>query len=143
MRVKNLKLVSIFIMFVFISIQTFAQENLEEININDLPEYIIITSQSTKALGGISIFIDTHKSKYEDALNELNSLLQWKKKLGIRNQTDLLNAMSSLGFEYINAYNGSQVQYASDRTAGDDIINELLEGGTGSFRINMVFRKKK
>lgn len=139
---KHLKRLIVFVFFLS-SVQVFSQKESTEIEISDLPEYVIITSQNTKTFGGINISIDARKSRYEKALIDLNSLLQWKKRLGIRNQTDLLNEMSRLGFDYVDAYNGRQVQYAGDKTDGDDLFNELFEGGTGSFRVNMIFRKKE
>lgn len=140
-KIKLLMLLMIF------SVSLFAQkkENKTPIynEINELPEYVVITSQNTKLLGGINISIDSKKSPYEVSLNNLMNELQSRKKQKIRNQTDLLNSMSIIGFEYVDAYNASQVQYASDSSVGDDILNEILEGGTGTYRVNMIFRKKE
>jgi hypothetical protein len=111
------------------------------VKVEELPEYVIITSQNTKLLGGIGIIIDYKKSIYKEQLRTLEELLQDGDKLRIRNQTDLLNAMSQLGYEYINAYNADQVVPAKD---GDDVgeVLNIVGGGEGTFRINMVFRKK-
>jgi len=100
----------------------------------DLPEYIVITSQNTKLIGGIGITIDYRRSKYKDQLEILEELLQNRKKMRIRNQTDLLNAMSDLGFEYVDAYMAT----ASTSSSGD------ADFGTGdnTYRTNIVFRKK-
>lgn len=113
------------------------------VKVEKLPEYLIITSQNTKLLGGTDIQIDSKKSKYQTELENLVVLLQNRKKLHIRNQTDLLNAMSVLGFELIDTYNARQVENKSDNKIGDDIASELLSGGNGTFRINMIFRKKE
>ena len=98
-----LKYLSFF--FTFFSLQSFSQElkveNISSISIEELPEYVIVTSENTKLIGGINITIDYKRSQYQDRLEELESLLQNRRKLHIRNQTDLLNAMSKLGFEYI------------------------------------------
>ncbi len=107
-------------------------------NIKQLPEYVVVTSENTKVLGGIDISIDTKKSDHEDVLKQLETLLQNRKKLRIRNQTDLLNAMSNLGFEYVDAFNASSA--IIDAGTEDDF--EILEGES-KFRINMVFRKKE
>ncbi len=108
------------------------------VNIQNLPEYVVITSENTKLLGGINITIDYKKSKYENVLDELETLLQNRKKLRIRNQTDLLNAMSQLGFEYVDAYNATAGTIGAG--GGNDV--EIF-GSDAKYRINMVFRKKE
>ncbi|UII79851.1 hypothetical protein LV704_19600 [Flagellimonas sp. CMM7] len=101
-------------------------------------EYVVVTSENTKLIGGININIDYKKSDYEKVLRELESLLQNRKKLRIRNQTDLLNAMSKLGFEYVNAYNGKENNISLG--SGKDV--EVI-GGQAKYRVNMVFKKKE
>ncbi|MCM5662757.1 hypothetical protein [Galbibacter mesophilus] len=105
--------------------------------LHNLPEYVVITSENTKLLGGINITIDYKKSQYQDALEELETLLQNRKKMRIRNQTDLLNALSSLGFEYVDAYNATAGTIGA--AAGNDVD---IFGSQAKYRINMVFRKK-
>lgn len=113
------------------------------VSIEEFPEYVIITSQNTKLLGGIGIMIDYKKSTYKTQLQKLEILLQDGDKQKIRNQTDLLNSMSILGFEFVNAYNASQVSNSRhEKDTADDIFN-TIEGGTGVFRVNMIFRKKE
>ncbi|WP_299156506.1 hypothetical protein [uncultured Tenacibaculum sp.] len=112
------------------------------IAISQLPEYVIITSQNTKLLGGINIIIDKKRSTYKDQLEELESLLQDGDKLRVRNQTDLLNSMSKLGYDYVNAYNANAIMPSSRDSDGDDILN-IVDGGEGTFKVNMVFRKKE
>ncbi|PCJ98007.1 MAG: hypothetical protein COA50_03500 [Flavobacteriaceae bacterium] len=92
-------------------------------NVKNFPEYVIITSRNTKLLGGIGITIDSKNSKYQDQLENLDELLSSKHGLRIRNQTDLLNAMSDLGFDYINVYNASAIMPPSDSDAVDDLLN--------------------
>ncbi len=132
----------IFLLFTILSISLTAQElkvvESSTVNINDLPEYIVITSENTKLIGGINITIDYKKSQYEDVLDELETLLQNRKKLRIRNQTDLLNAMSKLGFKYVDAYNATAGTLGLG--GGDDV---QLSGSESKFRTNMVFRKKE
>ncbi|MPQ48561.1 hypothetical protein GCQ56_16270 [Marinifilum sp. N1E240] len=112
------------------------------VSIEEFPEYVIITSQNTKLLGGIGIMIDYKKSTYKPQLQKLENLLQDGDKLKVRNQTDLLNSMSKLGFEFVNAYNSSQVSNSlHEKDNVDDIFN-TIEGGTGTYRVNMIFRKK-
>lgn len=72
---------------IFIIVATFggiAQElkivESSTVNINELPEYIVVTSENTKLLGGIDISIDSKKSVYQDKLEELEELLQNRKK---------------------------------------------------------------
>jgi len=130
------------LLFAFLTISLSAQElkvvTSSAVNIQNLPEYVVITSENTKLLGGINITIDYKKSKYENVLDELETLLQNRKKLRIRNQTDLLNAMSQLGFEYVDAYNATAGTIGAG--GGDDV--EIF-GSEAKYRINMVFRKKE
>ncbi len=56
-------------------------------------------------VGRISIIsIDGRNSPYEAALEELEDLLAKKEKLRVQNQTDLLNALSDIGFDYVDAF---------------------------------------
>ncbi len=142
---RNLKRLTIAGLFVlFASTNIVAQElsisktESSSVNIKELPEYVIITSENTKLFGGINIAIDYKKSSYAEVLERLETLLQNRKKLRIRNQTDLLNALSKLGFEYIDAYNANAGTISAG--GGDDI--EIF-GGESKYRVNMVFRKKE
>lgn len=140
---KTVKTVlSSLIVLILLSSNAIAQElKVEEtsyVNINQLPEYVVVTSENTKLIGGININIDYKKSDYEVVLKELEHLLQNRKKLRIRTQTDLLNAMSKLGFDYVNAYNGKAGTIGAG--AGKDL--EIF-GSQEKFRINMVFKKKE
>lgn len=110
----------------------------QDVNINELPEYVVVTSENTKLLGGININIASKKSTFESALKKLESTLQNAKKLRVRTQTDLLNAMSKLGFDYIDAYNANAGAVGAG--AGDKI---QISDTQAKFRINMVFRKKE
>jgi len=138
---KKLK-TKLFLLITFVTLNIAAQElkvvNSSSVNIEQLPEYVVITSENTKLLGGINITIDYKKSVYEDVLDELETLLQNRKKLKIRNQTDLLNAMSKLGFEYVDAYNATAGTLGIG--GGDDV---QISGSESKFRTNMVFRKKE
>ncbi len=113
------------------------------INVTDLPEYVIVTCQNTKLFGGIGIFIDSNKSSYKEELTSLENILQSKKQLFIRNQTDLLNAMSKLGFDFVNAYNASTVAPLKDNADFVDAVITDIDGSEGAYKVNMVFRKKE
>ncbi|NOU60132.1 hypothetical protein [Marinifilum caeruleilacunae] len=133
------KIKTILVILLFASINSVCAQELSVsessgVKIEQLPEYVIITSENTKLLGGSGISIDYKKSEYKQVLEQLELLLQNRKKLQIRNQTDLLNAMSKLGFEYVDAYQAT----ASGAEGGDKefSIND------SKFRVNMVFRKK-
>lgn len=117
-----------------VNAQQLEKSSYHSISIKDLPEYIIITSENTKLFGGVNINIDSKKSEFEEQLFELESFLQNKDKMRIRNQTDLLNAMLKLGYEYINAYNAS--------FAGATANNDNFGVNQSKSRVNMVFRKK-
>lgn len=142
---KRLKSIVI-LLVLLLSVKGFSQElsviKSSSVNINDFPEYVIITSQNTKLLGGIGIIIDSKRSAYKSQLRQLEDLLQDGDKLRVRNQTDLLNAMSKLGFEYVNAYNANAVMPSSRDSGGEDLLN-VLDGGEGAYKVNMVFRKKE
>ncbi len=139
---KTHRILVVLLFVTLVSTHASAQElKVEEryaVNINELPEYVVVTSENTKLLGGININIDHKKSDYSEVLKTLESLLQNRKKLRIRTQTDLLNAMSKLGFEYVNAYNGRSSNIGAG--SGDDL--EIF-GSHEKFRINMVFKKKE
>ncbi|WP_422089495.1 hypothetical protein [Tenacibaculum ovolyticum] len=139
---KKIKLIVV-LLVLLLTVKGFSQElsviKSSSVSVNDFPEYVIITSQNTKLLGGIGLIIDSKKSKYKSQLQELEDLLQDGDKLRVRNQTDLLNAMSKLGFEYINAYNANAVMPSKDSS---DLLN-ALDGGEGAYKVNMVFRKKE
>ncbi|WP_459213051.1 hypothetical protein [Aquimarina rhabdastrellae] len=144
---KKFKLIMVISVLLMVSQQySYGQQlavvKASSISVDELPEYVIITSQNTKLLGGINIIIDYKKSLYKQQLRELEELLQDGDKLRVRNQTDLLNAMAVLGFEYVNAYNASTVTPSIGKDDVDVLFDEL-DGGEGSFRVNMVFRKKE
>ena len=120
-----------------VNAQELKVEEVSAVSIHELPEYVIVTSENTKLIGGININIDHKKSDYETVLKELESLLQNRKKLRIRTQTDLLNAMSKLGFEYVNAFNGRAGSLGTGTGKDVDIF-----GSQAKYRINMVFKKK-
>tara|TARA_R110002073_G_scaffold216229_2_gene376440 strand:+ start:1904 stop:2341 length:438 start_codon:yes stop_codon:yes gene_type:complete len=130
-------LVVLLIMSTNVSAQELKVESVSAVNINDLPEYVVVTSENTKLIGGININIDYKKSDYENVLRELEHLLQNRRKLRIRNQTDLLNAMSKLGFEYVNAYNGKAGTLGLNSGKNVEVF-----GSQAKYRINMVFKKK-
>lgn len=139
---KNL--IRTFLVLICTSVFTFngnAQElsviKKSNINISTLPEYIIITSENTKLLGGIGISIDAKRSSYKKELRKLEDILQDGDKLRVRNQTDLLNFMSKLGFEYIDAFNANSGTLGA---GGGEDVN--IFGSSSKFRINMVFKKK-
>ena len=139
---KNLKLLG-FLMGSLFSISVAVSQELKiietsAVNINQLPEYVIITCENTKLLGGINIMIDYKRSAHKDKLETLEELLQSRKKLRIRNQTDLLNAMAQLGYDYLDAFN------ATAGTIGAETGNDVeVFGSEAKYRVNIVFRKKE
>jgi TRAP-type uncharacterized transport system fused permease subunit len=144
---KIILLVALTVLIACLVVDGFSQKlsvvQSSSVSIAEFPEYVIITSQNTKLLGGVGIIIDYKKSAYKNQLEKLESLLQDGDKLKLLNQTDLLNSMSNLGFDFVDAYNASQVVNSRhEKDAADDIFN-ALEGGTGTYRVNMIFRKKE
>ena len=127
-----------FVLFVLLSSGISAQELSAgglAVNQKDLPEYIIITTQNTKLLGGIAISIDYKRSPDKDKLSDLEDLLQERKKMRIRNQTDLLNAMSKLGYSYVDTF-------VATASTGSSTDKDFSSGGN-TYRVNMVFQKKE
>lgn len=107
----------------------FAQElsvNNKTVKVEELPEYIIIQCDNSPSIlvSGNRIEIHAKKSPFEKMLEDLEDLLEDKWYLNMSNQTDLLNTMSKLGFDYINA-----------------IPQQGTEGSFG--RAGLVFRKKE
>ncbi|MFA8434953.1 MAG: hypothetical protein ACEPOZ_10600 [Marinifilaceae bacterium] len=144
---KIILLVALTVLIVCLVVDGFSQKlsvvQSSSVSIAEFPEYVIITSQNTKLLGGVGIIIDYKKSAYKNQLEKLESLLQDGDKLKLLNQADLLNSMSNFGFDFVDAYNASQVVNSRhEKDAADDIFN-ALEGGTGTYRVNMIFRKKE
>ncbi len=123
---------------ILFSSSSFGQKTINDLSVDDYPQYVIITTENTKLLGGINIIIDSKKSEYEDKLYTLEEVLQSRKKMRIRNQTDLLNAMWEFGYEFVNAFNANAGTIGGQ--AGDDV--ELL-GSESKFRVNLVFKKAK
>ena len=76
------------------------------VTVDEFPEYIIINSDNISPVlsKSIRIVIQAKNSEFEKPLIELQDLLEDNKYLKISNQTDLLNAMSKLGFDYIDAF---------------------------------------
>ncbi len=110
------------------------------INIEELPEYLIIQSEDTRLLGGIAMTIDYKNSEYKEALIKLQGTLEKSSGLKVRNQTDLLNALSKLGFEYVDAYEASAFSSSTSDQSQDKSSSEY---GSSKIRINMIFRKKE
>lgn len=112
------------------AMNSFAQT--KKVTAAELPEYIVITAESTKLIGGIGILIDKKNSPFKDQFDILQEQLDSKKSgSGVRTLTDLLNAMSDLGFEYVNAF-------AATSTDLGGTVSSIEKN-----RNNIVFRKKK
>lgn len=101
--------------------------NEKTIRIEELPEYVIVNCDNAGSMIGTSIRISipNRNSNFEKSLKDLADMLEDKKLLGISNQTDLLNTLSKLGYEFVNAF--------------------PLNAGEGSSfsRSGFVFRKKE
>ncbi|MEM9859609.1 MAG: hypothetical protein AAF843_19805 [Bacteroidota bacterium] len=102
---------------IFFAFPSSAQEQtldpLDSIQVDQLPEYIVILSEnSRRVLGRRLTAINTKDSQHKKALDNLEDALSNKNRVGIQNQTDLLNTMSQLGFEYIDSFSvGSDADY--------------------------------
>jgi len=86
---------------------SYPQQGIDKgFKVDDLPEYVVIRSEGLKESWGKTLFlgIDSRRSTHEKALVALEDYLSNKDKRAVNSQTDLLNAMSELGFDYLNAY---------------------------------------
>ena len=85
--------------------QKLKMEDSYAVALAELPEYVIIASESSRRIiGSIIIAVDNKNSVYESALQQLEDALTQKTKLAIKNQSDLLNAMAVLGYDYVDAF---------------------------------------
>jgi adenylate kinase family enzyme len=93
------------------------------LKVEQFPEYIVIQCDNILVIfeRTMNIIIPARNSDYEKALTDLQNVLDEK----VRNHTDLLNDMSKLGFDYLDAF-------AQNPSAG------------ASFnRTSLIFRKKE
>ena len=123
-------------LFVIVSLLFTSNAFCQKVTKEDLPEYVIITAENTKLLGGIGISIDWKKSPYKTKFQDLVDYLEDDKR--VRNMTDLLNVMYELGFEYKDAFNADAGTLGVG--AGDDLS---ITGSDSKFRSNIVFKKIK
>ena len=102
-----------------------------------LPEYIVITAENTKLLGGIGIIIDWKKSPYKAQFQLLEEYLVSKDQKKVRTLSDLMNAMHELGYAYNDAFNANSGSLGLGTQSGDLDIS----GSSAKFRTNIVFKK--
>jgi hypothetical protein len=97
------------------------------IKVEDYPEYVIVNCDNAGSMLGnsIRIAVQAKNSSFEQSLKALQDILEDKNGLNLGNQTDLLNAMSKLGFDYVNAFPENSI------------------GGSSFSRTGFVFRKKQ
>jgi hypothetical protein len=105
---KNLKLIVTAYLIIFASC-SYAQSlsfKDKSFKIEEFPEYVIINCDNLNPVlaNSINIVIQAKNSKFEKSLKGLQDFFEGNKYLKIRNQTDLLNAMSELGFDYVDAF---------------------------------------
>ncbi len=81
--------------------------------IEELPEYVVIqTEVFTRGTSGRILEVDgRRKSRDEKALTKLEDYLQDKKRSGVKYHTDLLNEMSDIGYDFIQAIKNDEVDY--------------------------------
>ena len=94
-------------------------------NTEKLPYYIVIETQD-----GRGINIDTRNSPNAAGLEILEDYLRSRDGERVRTLTDLLNAMNSLGYEYVDTFLGQSRGMA----VGPGI-------SSGNFGVNVIFRK--
>lgn len=96
--------------------------NQKSLKVGELPEYVVI--HTGFFYGSIRITIQSKESPNKKALEDLELILEDDKYLNIKNQTDLLNAMSELGFDFQDAFG-------------------IDSGDYGFLQTGLVFRKKE
>ena len=100
---KNLKIL-LLLTFAFTSAVAQRQHVIaNSVNVDELPEYVVIRS-ATALIGSMIIVVERENSPHKPALARLEDLLESRYKLRIQNLTDLLNALSDVGFDYVNAF---------------------------------------
>ena len=108
----------------------------QELNPNELPNYVVVTVENTRLVGAMNLNIDTKKSPDRNALLDLEDYLTDKDRSRVRTITDLLNTMDRLGFDYIDAYD-AKLQTNNNNRDGFGL------NGTATVRTNVVFKRSK
>lgn len=125
MRCKFFMLAIFFI--VLFSINSSAQT----VELDKLPEYIVVAATNGGAFSDINIDIRIKKSKYGDELKKLEKRLNDDDF--VETYTDLLNEMYEIGFDFIDAFENEAKDPGIKSVIGKDI----------KIRQNLVFRKRK
>lgn len=129
---KLLSIFSVLFLGVFLCNNLAAQNSIKDLNIDDYPEYIVVSvHNNTRGINSISI--NAKDSPNEEKFKQLSDILNKKKNMRIRNETDLLNTMYDFGYEYVDTFNGN----ASTGGPADVVAS------TTSFQSNLIFRKRK
>lgn len=120
MKKKNLIIPLFAVLFLTNSYAQILSSNGKTVKVEELPEYIIVNCDNVTSIlsSSIRIAIQAKNSKFGVPLQKLEDLLENKSYLKISNQTDLLNTMSSLGFEYVNAFPQNTVPESSFSRSG-------------------------
>lgn len=120
MKKKNLTTTLCALLFLTNSYAQTLTSNGKTVKVQDLPEYIIVNCDNVTSIlnSSIRIAIQAKNSKFGTSLQTLEDLLESKNHLKISNQTDLLNTMASLGFEYVNAFPQNTVPESTFSRAG-------------------------
>jgi hypothetical protein len=105
---QNLKLIATICLIMFAPF-SYAQSlsfKDKSFKVEEFPEYVIINCDNLTPIlaNSINIVIQAKNSKFEKSLKGLQDFFEDNKYLNISNQTDLLNAMSELGFDYVDAF---------------------------------------
>ncbi|MFY7652873.1 MAG: hypothetical protein ACOVQE_09225 [Chitinophagaceae bacterium] len=120
---KQLLLISLCLLAIFSFSSATAQElavNDKSIKVEELPEYIVVNCDNASGAFSktIRIAILSKSSPKEKELSILEDLLEKKQYLGIGNQTDLLNTMSKLGFDFLTAFPQNTRELSSESRSG-------------------------
>jgi len=134
------KLTVLALLFVSAFLPELHAQTSSTISSQELPEYVIITAENTKLLGGIGLTIDWKKSPHKESLEKLYTFLQSKKEQQVRTIADLLNVMYDLGFEYVNSFGSSSFELGGEY---DVTKKTAVDASDSKHRNNIVFKKRK
>lgn len=120
----RVKLFTFFVLFgLLFVVNASAQQGID---IDKLPQYIVVASTNGGVLSDIDVDIRIKKSKYADELKKLEKRLN--NSDFVETYTDLLNEMHELGFDFIDSF--------ENKIQEKGILSDL------KVRQNLVFRKR-
>lgn len=122
---KQMK-IKFFVLSIFLMAMFAVNASAQTVDINKLPQYIVVAATNGGILSDVDIDIRIKKSKYADELKKLEKRLN--NDDFVETYTDLLNEMDEIGYDFIDSF--------ENKIKGNGLI------GDAKVRNNLVFRKK-